>query len=70
MQASVELQDSGIDLYRMGDPKVADYKDYLATTLPRGSVVGFDGRTMSMADFKDFSATLRKQDIRDSPLPT
>ena len=64
LQASMELKDSGIELYRMGDPGVADYKDYLATTLPRGSVVGFDGRTMSMADFKDFSTTLRKQDIR------
>ncbi len=64
LQAENELQDSGIDLFRMGSAGVADYKDFLATELPRGSVVGVDGRTMSMADFKELSAKLRSQDIR------
>lgn len=64
LQAQTQLQDSGIQLFRTGEPGVPEYKDYLATSLMRGSVVGLDGRTMSMADFKDFSTTLRRHDIR------
>ncbi len=64
LQAESELQNSGIDLFRMGNPDVPDYKDYLAQVLPRGSVVGVDGRTMSVADFKELSLKLRSQDIR------
>jgi Xaa-Pro aminopeptidase len=64
LQAEEQLGNSGISLFRMGEPGVPEYRDFLAEVLQPGNVVGLDGRTMSVADFKVLSSTMRKKDIR------
>ncbi len=52
IQADQELEGSGIDLYRMGTAGVPDYKDWLCSTLLPGSVVGVDGRTLTVKEWE------------------
>ena len=51
IQAEQELNGTGIELYRMGEPQVPKYEDFLLSKLPNGGKLGFDGRTMSIAAF-------------------
>lgn len=52
IQAEKELAGSGIKLMKSGEKDVPTIENYLAKTLPDGSVLGFDGRTLS-ADFAE-----------------
>ena len=65
LQASQELENSGIELMRDGMPEVPSIQDWLVDTLPEGSVVGFDGKVMShqqtqklLDAFKDKNITI------------
>lgn len=66
LQASQELENSGIELMRDGMPEVPAIQEWLADTLPEGSVVGFDGKVMShqqtqklLDAFKDKNITIK-----------
>lgn len=50
IQAANEIKDSGVILYRMGEPKVPEITEFIEEKLPEGGVLGFDGRTVSMQD--------------------
>ena len=56
LQASQQLEGSGIELMRMGQPGVPAIGAFLAQHLPEGGVLGFDGRTVS----RSFAGTLEK----------
>ena len=47
LQASQQLEHSGIELMRDGMPDVPALQEWLADNLSEGSVVGFDGKVMS-----------------------
>lgn len=47
LQAADQLSDSSIALMKMGQPGVPTMAEYLADKLEEGSVVGFDGRTVT-----------------------
>jgi len=51
IQAEEELTGTTIDLYKMGEPGVPTYEEFLLEKLPDGGKLGFDGRTMSAAAF-------------------
>ncbi|ETT80900.1 aminopeptidase P family protein [Viridibacillus sp. FSL R5-0477] len=71
IQAVSQLADSGIRLFRMADPGVPAYSEWLADVLNKGNTVGFDGTVFSInmvrkmeADFKAKSIELKmKQDL-------
>lgn len=48
IQAEKQLEGSGIRLFRMVDPGVPFYSEWLAEVLQEGSVVGFDGHVFSV----------------------
>ncbi len=52
LQAEEELKDSGVTLFKMGEPGVPDLETYLAEVLPEGGVLGFDGRVVSVREGK------------------
>ena len=64
IQAEHELEDSGIDLYKSGEAGVSDYKDWLAGNLASGSVVGVNGKTMTLTERRLLSENLKSADIR------
>lgn len=47
IQAERQLQDSGFDLYRMGEEGVEEIQDFIRRNLTAGSKLGFDGRVMN-----------------------
>ena len=47
LQASQELDNSGIDLMKDGMPDVPSMQKWLASELPENSVIGFDGKVLS-----------------------
>ncbi len=66
VQAEQELKDSGITLYRMGEEGVPTVAEFLEEKLGRGSVLGFDGRTVT-ADFgRKLKALAKKKGFRIS----
>lgn len=46
LQAADQLADSGIGLMKMGQPGVPTITEYLAEKLPKGSILGLDGRVV------------------------
>lgn len=48
LQAARQLEGSGIDLCRMGEPGVPTVQGWLETHMEPGTVLGFDGRTMTL----------------------
>lgn len=55
IQADAELEGSGIELYRMGNPGVPTIKEYLESVLPENGTLGFDGRVVAMQEGNDFA---------------
>lgn len=55
IQAEQELEGSGITLYRSGLTGVPEYKDWLCTKLLPGSVVGMDGRTLTVKEWESLA---------------
>ncbi len=57
LQAEQQLEDSGITLMKMGDPKVRTIYDYLSDILTNGNKLLFDGKMVSVK----FIETLEKR---------
>ena len=55
IQAIQELEGTGIDLFKMGDSDVPEYSQWLCDQLLPGSVVGVDGRTLSVKEWQSLA---------------
>ena len=60
VQAEAQIEGTGITLYRMGEEGVPEIKDFLASKLKEGQVLGFDGRTVTANKGKEFKAVAKK----------
>ncbi|RDY32719.1 aminopeptidase P family protein [Lachnotalea glycerini] len=47
IQAERQLQDSSIELFKMGEEKVPTVKEFIEETISKGQTLGFDGRVVS-----------------------
>ena len=56
LQGAMQLEGSGIDLMKIGEPDVPTIEDYLSEHLQEGEVLGFDGRTVSAKAYQDYKA--------------
>ena len=68
IQAEHEIEGTGIDLMRMGEPGVPTKEAYLLDHMSEGSVLGFDGRCITMAQGKELEALLSGKKITINPL--
>lgn len=50
LQAGNQLQGSGVDLYKMGEPDVPTINEFVENELKEGGVLGFDGRSVPFGD--------------------
>lgn len=64
LQAEKELQGSGITLFRNGEENVPELEDYLAEKLQEHSIVGVDGRTISISAYRKLKKKLHQKQIR------
>ena len=58
IQATAQLEGSGIELHKLRVPEAVDYPEWLATNLPKGALVGIDGTCMSLSEVKALEAAL------------
>ncbi len=63
IQAEKELDGSGIDLMRMGQEDTPSILSYLETNLKPGETVGFDGRTVSFREAREWKRKLAAKGI-------
>lgn len=63
IQAAQQLEGSGTKLMKSGEKGVPTIAEYLAKTLPEGSVLGFDGRTVSARFAEELSKKLADKHI-------
>lgn len=63
IQAEKQLEGSGIRLFRMMDPGVPFYTEWLADVLKEGSIVGFDGNVFSIKLVKKMEKDLEAKRI-------
>lgn len=64
LQAERQLEGSGIELMRAGQPDVPTLSAFLAQHLPEGGVLGFDGRTVSTRLYRTLEGALSAKHIR------
>ena len=63
LQAGQQLQGSGIELFRMGEPGVPSVEEFLEQQMKAGQCVGFDGRTMSAKNADNLRKKMEKQGV-------
>lgn len=64
VQAAKELKDSGFKLQKMGQDGVPTVEEYLEKVLPKGGVLGFDGRVVNSRMGKELEELLEEKEIR------
>lgn len=64
LQAGIQLEGSGIELYKMALPETPSIPDFLLHELQSGQTVGADGLTYSVAEAEKLEKTLRRKDIK------
>lgn len=72
ISAAKELEDTGVELMRMGQPDTPTVEQYLSKTLAKDMVLGFDGRYISATKGKVFRDIARqcgaKVEAREDPV--
>lgn len=63
LQAETELAGTGIQLHKLGVPHSPEHVEWLATELPEGSSVGFDGSCFSVMQVRSMQKAFRKRNI-------
>ncbi len=66
LQAGIQLDGSGIELYKMGEPGVPTIAEYLAAEMPENSILGFDGRTLAMIEARGIIDAVKSKNIKIS----
>lgn len=61
IQAEDELRGTEIHLFRMGEPGVPSLSEYMERSLPEGGVIGFDGRTVELAESKCYERCAKRR---------
>ena len=63
LQAEKELEGSGIKLFRNGEEQVPELEEYLAEKLQKHSLIGVDGRTISVNAYRRLKKILRQKQV-------
>jgi Xaa-Pro aminopeptidase len=67
IQAEKQLSDTGIKLFRIGQPKVPTYIEFLKKELNQEDIVGFDGSVMPISMYKTMLETFKSKNIEMNP---
>lgn len=63
LQATEQLENSTIDLFKMGLPETPSMQEWLFDTLNEGDVVGFDGLVFPVAQVNDLKKVFARKNI-------
>ena len=63
VQAAAQLEGSGIELMKMGEPGVPTIEEYLEQHMPQQGILGFDGRVINARMGEDLQKRLESKDV-------
>lgn len=63
VQAASELEGSGVELMKIGEPGVLTIEEYLEKHLPQQGILGFDGRVVSARMGEDLKKRLESRNV-------
>ena len=63
IQAEKQLENTGINLFKMGLPSTPSHIDWLKKVLNKGATVGFDGRVISISTLKEMEQKFKLKNI-------
>ena len=61
IQAAAQLEGTGVELFKMGEPDVPTVHQFLEEKLGKGMCLGFDGRTVSAKEAAELTELLEKK---------
>ena len=64
LQATAELEGTGFDLFKMGQPGTPEMNAWIIEQVGRGGTVGIDGLVYAASDAKALKAALDSREIR------
>ena len=64
IQAEKQLEDSSIELYKMGQPSVPTIAEWLKKNLKDGATIGFDGKVVSKSFYDSLDKALCSKEIK------
>ena len=64
LQASRQLEGTGVTLYKMGQPEVPTIHEYLEKTLTGGMTLGFDGRCVGAKEAEELQKKLSAKGVK------
>lgn len=64
IQAEKQIKGSGLKLFKMGQPNVPTYIDWLKDLIPAGGCVGFDSKVFPQSKVKDLEKKFSKKGIK------
>jgi Xaa-Pro aminopeptidase len=62
IQAESELKDTGVSLFKMGEPGVPTVEEFLKGSLPTGAKIAFDGKVISEEYFRTLKKALESKE--------
>ena len=62
IQAAAQLEGTGVELFKMGEPDVPTVHQFLEEKLGEGMCLGFDGRTVSAEEADELTELLAKKE--------
>lgn len=63
IQAEKQMKDTGVKLYKMGEPGFPSMTEFLEKVLPAGGTLGFDGRVVAMQEGQDYEELLSGKNV-------
>ncbi|HBG37718.1 MAG TPA: peptidase M24, partial [Clostridiaceae bacterium] len=64
IQAEKQLRNSEIKLFKMGEPEVPTYMEFIKNSLHYGNTVGFDGKLFSHSDYLKMNKLFSRKGIK------
>ena len=64
IQAAQQIENSGIELFKMGIPHVPTYTKWLEENLNEGDTIGFDGKVFSAKNVESMIKTFKDKNIK------
>ncbi|MDW8800309.1 aminopeptidase P family N-terminal domain-containing protein [Clostridium sp. A1-XYC3] len=61
LQAGKQLEETTVELFKMGEPMVPTIEEFIESNLPEGGTLGFDGRVVSMGNGQDYEKIVEKK---------
>lgn len=61
LQAGIQMEGTGVELRKMGEPGVPTVEEYIESILPENGTIGFDGRVISVGEGEEYERIVKEK---------